>query len=251
VPSTGLFRAFVSLELALGVATFVGLRLIRAPYGRYTRGGWGPTVPARLGWLLMESPACLVFAGVYAAGPHRGDPVPLALLGLWQVHYVHRAFVYPLRLRGGGRMPLAVAGLAVAFNVLNASINARWVSAAGDYPVRWFADPRFLAGVLLFGFGLWLNLNSDHRLRSLRGPGQTGYRVPHGGGFRWVSCPNYLGEIVEWGGWALATWSVPGLAFAFYTAANLVPRALSHHDWYRRRFVDYPPGRRALIPYVL
>ena len=69
--------------------------------------------------------------------------------------------------------------------------------------------------------------------------------------FEWVSCPNYLGEMTEWAGWALATWSLPGLAFAAYTAANLAPRALAHHDWYRERFPDYPPRRRALIPYLL
>ncbi|GAA5201170.1 3-oxo-5-alpha-steroid 4-dehydrogenase [Rugosimonospora acidiphila] len=241
----------MSLELALGVATFVGLRLIRAPYGRYARGGWGPTIPARLGWLLMESPAALVFAIVYVLGDHRADPVPLVLLAGWELHYLYRAFVYPWRLRGGTRMPVSVASMAVVFNLLNASINARWVSQAGRYPLGWLADPRFLAGAVLFGVGLALNLSADRTLRRLRGPGESGYKVPRGGAYRWVSCPNYLGEIVEWSGWALATWALPGVAFAVYTAANLVPRALDHHDWYRQRFVDYPPTRRALIPYVL
>ena len=36
-----------------------------------------------------------------------------------------------------------------------------------------------------------------------------------------------------------------------YTAANLAPRALAHHAWYRERFPGYPPRRRALIPFVL
>jgi len=62
---------------------------------------------------------------------------------------------------------------------------------------------------------------------------------------------DYLGEIVEWTGWAVATWSLAGLAFALYTAANLAPRALSHHAWYRARFPEYPPSRRALVPFLL
>jgi len=33
--------------------------------------------------------------------------------------------------------------------------------------------------------------------------------------------------------------------------ANLVPRAMAHHRWYRETFKDYPEGRRALIPYLL
>jgi protein-S-isoprenylcysteine O-methyltransferase Ste14 len=69
--------------------------------------------------------------------------------------------------------------------------------------------------------------------------------------FEHVSCPNYLGEIVEWTGWALAAWSLAGLSFAFWTIANLAPRALAHHRWYRERFPEYPPFRRAIVPWVL
>jgi hypothetical protein len=57
--------------------------------------------------------------------------------------------------------------------------------------------------------------------------------------------------MVQWAGWALATWSLAGLAFAVYTGANLAPRALAHHAWYRQRFPDYPARRRALVPFVL
>jgi protein-S-isoprenylcysteine O-methyltransferase Ste14 len=65
-----------------------------------------------------------------------------------------------------------------------------------------------------------------------------------------VAAPNYLGEIIQWGGWALATWSLPGLAFFVWVLANLVPRARAHQRWYRQRFADFPPERRALVPGV-
>jgi protein-S-isoprenylcysteine O-methyltransferase Ste14 len=68
--------------------------------------------------------------------------------------------------------------------------------------------------------------------------------------FEWVSCPNYLGEIVAWAGWALATWSPAGLVFAVWTFANLAPRAWSHHRWYRSNFPEYPKERKALVPGV-
>lgn len=243
------------LEFALAAATFVALRYVSAPYGRHLRGGWGPTVSARVGWLVMESPAVLVFAAVYATGRNRLEPVPLLLLALWQTHYVYRAFGYPFLVRAGSRMPVSVMALAVAFNVLNGYLNARWISDLGNYPDGWVADPRFLLGILLFGAGLAVNADSDRRLRRLRPAGrpggQGGYGIPYGGAFRWVSCPNYLGEIVEWCGWALLTWSPAGLAFAVYTTANLAPRAIDHHAWYRERFPDYPPQRRALIPYLV
>ena len=94
-------------------------------------------------------------------------------------------------------------------------------------------------------------MHSDNILLRLRKPGGSGYSIPRGGAFRYVSCPNYLGELLEWAGWALATWSLAGLAFFAYAVANLLPRALSHHRWYREKFEDYPAKRRALIPGML
>ena len=108
-----------------------------------------------------------------------------------------------------------------------------------------------MAGTTLFAVGLFITVQSDTILRSLRTPGDSQYRIPQGGFFRWVSCPNYFGELLEWTGWALLTWSLPGLVFAAWTAANLIPRALSHHRWYRQTFPEYPAGRKAVIPGML
>lgn len=251
MPASGPYLILVLLELALAVLTFVGLQFVVAPYGRHERAGWGPTAPARIGWLVMESPAPLVFLGVFLAGSHRGELVPLLFLTMWQAHYLQRTFVYPYLMRSGAGMPMLLMAMAIAFNGLNALINARWVSQLGTYPLGWLADPRFVIGVVMFIGGLALNLSADRTLRRLRQPGETGYGIPQRGAYRWVSSPNYLGEIVEWTGWAVATWSLAGLAFALYTTANLAPRALANHRWYHDTFADYPAQRRALVPYVL
>jgi hypothetical protein len=121
------YPLLVGLELALAVATVIGLCFVTAPYGRFRRSGWGPTLPARVAWVVMESPAPLLFAVVYATGAHRAHPVPLTLLALWQSHYLYRTFAYPFLIRGSGRLPVAVVLLAIGFNVLNASVNAWWV----------------------------------------------------------------------------------------------------------------------------
>ena len=238
---------------AVAVLTFVSLLRIRAPYGRHYSGrGWGPAMSNRAGWIVMELPATILFAGIYFKGDAASDAVPLILLGIWQCHYLNRTFVYPLRTRTvGKKMPIAVAGSGFTFNVVNAYVNARFISQFGEYGVDWLGDPRFLAGLAIFVTGFALNIHSDNILLRLREPGGTGYAIPRGGAFRYVSCPNYLGELLEWGGWTLATWSLGGLAFFAYTAANLVPRALSHHRWYRARFEDYPADRKAVIPGVL
>ena len=238
--------------LALAVVTFVVLRFLSAPFGRHVREGWGPTIPNRVGWVAMEAPASLAFAAFYLRGAHRFDAAPLALALLWQVHYVHRAFVFPFRVRTDGkRMPLLVAALAFSFNVFNAWLNATWVSSLAPLDAGWLLDPRFALGVVVFAWGMSVNVRSDRALIALRAPGETGYRIPRGPLFRLVSAPNYAGEIVEWLGFALAAWSPAGLAFAVYTAANLVPRALDTHRWYHERFADYPAERKAIVPFVL
>ena len=75
------------------------------------------------------------------------------------------------------------------------------------YPDTWFHDPRFIAGVIMFFTGVWINTNSDDRLRNLRRPGESGYKIPTGGMFEYVSGANFLGEIIEWTGFALAAGS--------------------------------------------
>ena len=236
--------------VAAVVPTFVYLLRRTAPYGRHYAGaGWGPHVSSRLGWVIMELPTVVVFLAVYLNGKAAFQIVPLLFLLMWQGHYLNRTFIYPFRTRASGRRtPLLVVGSGFFFNVINAYINARFISEFGGYAVGWLADPRFLIGVGVFLVGIALNLHADNILIRLRRPGETGYAVPQGGGFRFVSCPNYLGEILEWAGWALATWSSCGFAFLLFTCANLVPRARSNHRWYAETFRDYPPRRRILIP---
>ncbi len=235
--------------IALAVCVFVLLLVIDAPYGRYVSDAWGPTLPARLGWLLMEAPAPAAMAIVFGRGPNASEALPLFFFGLFQLHYVNRAIVQPLLARGSGRRTtLFIVVAAFVFNSVNGALIGLALSHFGHYDASWLADPRFIVGVSLFVVGASINLHADAVLRGLRRPGESGYRIPHGGFYRWVTCPNYLGEIIEWIGFAIATWSMAGLAFALFTIANLAPRARANHRWYLERFEDYPPERRALVP---
>ncbi len=235
-------------------ATFVATGTITAPYGRHARSGWGPGLPVRLAWMVMEAPSVFLFAAVFWMGPRATDLVPMLLAGLWLTHYVHRTLVYPLTLRGtaGKRVPIVVIGMGFVFNAVNSYVNARWLSALGpELGLRWLFGIRFLYGTMLFVTGFAINRWADWKLRRLRAPGEKGYKIPRGGLFEEISCPNYFGELVQWYGWAIATWSLPGAAFAVFTAANLIPRAVSHHRWYQRTFPEYPSRRKAVIPYLL
>lgn len=236
--------------LAVSIPTFLYLFYRTAPFGRhYPAAGWGPSFSNRTGWIVMELPTVAVFLYVYFRGESAWEIVPLVFLIMWQAHYVHRTLIYPFRMRTKGkRIPIGVAASGFFFNVINAYINARIVSEFATYDISWLSDPRFLIGLAIFLFGMALNLHSDTVLLHLRKPGESGYAIPRGGGFRFVTSPNYLGEILEWAGWAVATWSLAGLAFFVFTAANLVPRAYSHHRWYQDTFEDYPADRKAVIP---
>ena len=237
--------------VATAVLTFPLLILVDAPYGRHVGKSWqGPTINNRLAWLVMETPAVVVFGFCFLIGPNRDTLVACVFCVMWESHYIYRAFIYPFRLRGSGkRMPVMVAALGFTFNVLNGYLNGRYLfSFSGGYANRWLLDPRFLLGALFFIAGMAICRHSDAILRRLRQSGQSGYQIPRGGLFHWVSAPNYLGEIIEWGGWALATWSIPGAAFFVWVLANLVPRARANHRWYQQHFPEYPLERRALLP---
>jgi len=226
---------------------------VTAPYGRHTRSGWGPMISNQLGWCLMELVSLVVFAGLFLAGPAEKTAPMWVFFALWCAHYVNRSLIFPWRTHTRGKtMPLAIAGSAAVFNIVNAGLNGLFLGWAGaSYPIDWLADPRFILGLAIFLLGAGINMWSDNRLIGLRRSGERGYVIPRGGLFDRISCPNHFGEIVEWSGFALMCWNLPALSFAIWTAANLIPRAMSHHGWYKRTFADYPQSRRAVIPGLL
>jgi 3-oxo-5-alpha-steroid 4-dehydrogenase 1 len=251
VSESSIFNGLLVGWFVLGAVVFVLLFFIVAPYGRHLRRGWGYTLGNKLGWVLMEAPAPIVLGVCFFLGGNI-SVTTIVFLGLWEAHYLHRAFVYPFGLRGRERrMPLTVVLFGFVFNIMNGYLNGRYIfTFSGGYGNEWLGDPRFIIGVLFFVVGYIINRQADRILKGLRRPEESGYQVTNLGFYRWVSCPNYLGEVMIWLGWALATWSPAGLAFAVWTMANLAPRARAHHKWYRENFPDYPPERKALLPGV-
>ena len=236
----------------LAAVTFIVLFFFTAPYGRHTRNNWGLTIDNKKGWMIMELAAPLVFAVCFLLGSSPVTVATLVLLVMWEAHYIHRTFIYPLSLRGQAkRMPVVIVVSAFAFNTVNGYLNGRYIfTLSGGYANEWLVDARFITGLTLFMAGFIINRRADLTLRRLRKPDESDYKIPYNEMYRWISCPNYLGEIVIWIGWAVTTWSLPGLAFAIWTIANLVPRAQAHHTWYHEQFADYPPERKVLVPWL-
>ena len=221
------------------------------PLERAGGRGVGPRISSRWGWFLMEVPALATFPAIYLAGSHH-HPVGTLVVVMWVAHYGHRAFLWPWLVQRRDRtMPLLTCGCGFLFNIANGVLWGWFMGRLAHYPADWLGRPVAGAGLLLAVGGAALNVWCDHRLSRLRHSGGGAPVMPSGGPFDLVSCPNLLGEIVEWVGFALLTWSLPAFAFALWTIANLVPRALWRHAWYRETFADYPRRRRALLPALL
>jgi 3-oxo-5-alpha-steroid 4-dehydrogenase 1 len=96
-----------------------------------------------------------------------------------------------------------------------------------------------------------INWQSDNIVRNLRKPGDTNHYLPEKGLFAYVTSANYFGEIVEWIGFAILTWSWSGAVFAWWTAANLVPRANTLYHKYQTMFGAEQMGKRKRIfPFI-
>ncbi|MDX9772849.1 MAG: DUF1295 domain-containing protein [Bacteroidales bacterium] len=247
------FDLFVWLWTATAIIIFLVLLFVTAPYGRHSKRTWGLTIPDRIGWFIMEVPALIIFLYFIFSGTAEKTITTWIIGSLYVIHYINRAVIYPWRIRVRGKqMPLVIALMAVFFNLMNASFLGYYTGTlATHYNTEWLSDPRFISGLLIFLAGMVINITSDEKLIHLRKKKNNGYQIPRGGLFEKVSCPNFLGEIVEWGGYALLCWSLPALSFFVWTFCNLVPRALSHHRWYRSYFTDYPESRRAVFPCFL
>lgn len=250
--SYSLFNALVYAWIGLAVITFFSLFFVSAPYGRFKRKNWGPEIPNWLGWIVMEVPSPFLMAYLVITGEGPKNAVIWFLLGLWILHYLHRTFIYPFRISSRNKkMPLAVALMAIVFNVGNGFFNGYYFgNYAGLIHHYSFTSIVFIAGLVLFILGSVINLQSDQILINLRKNSQDGYSIPRRGMFQFVSSPNYFGELVEWLGFAIMAGSLPALSFFIWTFANLVPRALDNHKWYQEHFNNYPPDRKAIIPFI-
>jgi hypothetical protein len=253
--SPDFYYGVVAAMAVLAAIVFIVLLRVSAGYGMMYNRKWGPTVNNHLGWILMEAPVFFAMLLCWLLSPRRGEPALVVMTLLFEIHYFQRAFVFPLLLRGKSRMPLSIIVMGVVFNLVNAYMIGGWffyVSPAGSYPPSWLWNPLFILGTVVFFAGMAINLHSDHIIRHLRRPGDTGHYIPRGGMFRFVTSANYFGELTEWIGFAILSWSLGGAVFALWTFANLAPRARQIHKRYISEFDDaYASlGRRYIIPFI-
>jgi len=150
-------------------------------------------------------------------------------------------------------MPVAIMCMGILFNLLNGFMQGYWLfhlAPVGYYTTEWLCSLPFSIGVILFFVGMAINWHSDYVIRNLRKPGDTRHYLPQKGMYRYVTSANYFGELIEWAGFALLTWSMAGLVFLWWSIANLVPRANAIWHRYKDEFGDQMGDRKRILPFI-
>ena len=224
-----------------------------ATYGRHAKASdqhCGPMVHQRIAHTLSDAaPGVLVFLLVFFFYGNQRGYANITFTSLWLCHYIHRGLIHPWIMRySDPKTPLGIPLGGLFPNLLYSFLNADWLGHA-KYVEDYYKDPRFIIGILFFITGFCINRYSDFKLRQLRSRSSgSGYTIPRGCLFEYISCPNYFGEMLEWLGWALSTWSAAGLVWCLFGCGTFIPRARHNHQWNLEYFPDYPQQRKALIP---
>ena len=239
----------------IAVIVFIALYFVTAGYGVFYNKKWGPSIPNKIGWILMESPVFIAMILLCVFSERSTNVVCLIFLILFEIHYFQRSFIFPFLIRGKSVMPLSVILMGVVFNTLNALMQGGWifyVAPENMYEISWLTTPQFIIGTLIFFVGMIINIHSDYIIRNLRKPGDTKHYLPKKGMFKYVTSANYFGEFVEWCGFAILTWSLAGAVFALWTFANLAPRAAKIYDNYKKEFGDELDTKKVkrILPFI-
>ncbi len=239
--------------IAVAIIIFPILLRVTQPYGRHSKTSFGPMINNKFGWFIMEFPSLAIFGYFLIFKSNLSNALILVPALLWLIHYIHRVLIFPLQIRTARKkIPLLIVLLAIIFNVINGFLNGYWfMQFASAYTPGIGVNLRLVGGVIIFFTGFAINKYHDAILIKLRPSSGNGYKIPYGGLFNYVSCPNFLGEIISWTGFVLVAFNLPALSFLIWTLVNLITRALDHHRWYLREFPEYDKQRKAIIPGIL
>ena len=81
------FDIFLIVMAVIALAVFIALHFLEAGYGYLFNRRYGPPVPNKVGWILMESPVFILMCVLWAASDRMWEAGPLALFLLFQAHY--------------------------------------------------------------------------------------------------------------------------------------------------------------------
>lgn len=264
------FHIYLWVMIGMAVIVFVALQFFNAGYGMmYAKNTkntvkLGPPINNKVAWFFMEVPVFLVMIVLWLCSPHKFETVPFIFFLIFELHYFQRSLIFPWLMKGKSKMPISIMIMGICFNILNALMQGYWIFYESFYEnyavgglhytdLAWLYSPQFIIGTFIFFIGFVINLHSDYIIRHLRkDDNDTKHYLPKGGMFKYVTSANYLGELTEWLGFAILTWSMAGLVFFIWTFANLVPRTRSIYQHYQEEFAEEMKERKLkkVFPFV-
>lgn len=239
-------------------------------------------LPGRVAWFTMECPGFLTLLYTMTTLPAEQGITDLpwqnkVLAGLYVMHYLYRAVLFPFIQPSMSPIHILVWAAAIFFQLCNSLCIGSWLAAYGpttkeDWAAQLgpFGTVQFVAGLSLFYLGLTTNYYHDEELREIRRREQQRqeriakqsaggakksvrkhYQIPEAGLFRYMLYPHYFAEWIEWIGFYIACGFScrPALAFVLNEVASMLPRAVSGKQWYVERFGEEKIRRKwAVIP---
>ena len=137
-----LYNYSLTAIFSCALLVFILLFFVSAPYGKFLRKGWGPSIKTKWAWLIMEflSPALITLFFILS---DEKNVVQVIFVTAWLLHYVHRTFIYPFSQSGRNKpYPVVVVLMAMVFNSLNGFVNGYCVFHLKDYAPSWNDDPK-------------------------------------------------------------------------------------------------------------
>ena len=167
------FDTVLALGFGFAIFTVIGSLFVASPYGRFASNKMGINLNPKLGWWLMEIPATVVFVWFYVHGPRARELTPLILGTIWMIHYGNRGWFFPLSIRVAknrrSTFSVMVMSMGMFVTAIHAYLNATFFTEYAPHLTRaWLADPRFLAGVVIYYCGFFLIVQSEAIVRNLR-----------------------------------------------------------------------------------
>ena len=258
--------------LILDVPIFLCLIFIKAYYGKFFNSKSEddnciqkllrkifPVIPSRISWIIQECPCVFITIFFIIYYFENLNYKNILVIVPFLFHYIHRTFIFPFLIHSSKNNPLEITLMAFIFCFFNAiMINRSVFCLIKDYEQKKFWID-YIFGLITFALGMYINIYSDYsmiRQRNSNKDSNNKYIIPRGFMYELISCPNYFGELIEWLGFFILSNSFSGLVFFISTFANLFPRAIQYHQWYKTKFKeDFSTDknlyqRKAIVPFL-
>ena len=188
----------------LGLFTFIILLKVSAPYGKFTSDSWGPSMSFKWGWMIQEIVSPIIFSIFFLCSGVHDKGIAWIFFIIWNVHYFNRSVLFPLRQKQTARCPVAIVLSAVFFNIINGFTNGYFLGYLAQYDFNYIYSLQFIIGLIVLLLGVVINVKSDNILIGIKKK-HNDYQIPNGFMYKYISCPNYFGEIIEWIGFYIMT----------------------------------------------